>query len=503
MIASSPRTTILLVEDNQLDGLYLRRCLRRVALQPEVLLVPTVAAARAVLDERCVDFIFTDWDLPDGTGGQVVQAGLGCQPPVPTIVLTSQDDPRAASALRLGAQDFLQKGDVGVGALERALSHARDRGEWRARELETERLRSLSDRWSAMGRLAAGVAHELNNHLAAAMVGLEVLEESGALAEGEGAAVLEQVRRACEAAGQRCAELRAFTGRGLVRSLDVDLAAAVGLDPARPLRVRGDPDQLGELVGLLQEAVARFGRPQPTVGRSMVGGSSRADADLEWILPVDVDAAVWQVLEFRWEGEALPAGQVQDLFEPLRRSWGGPDAAEGLASAIGVVRGHGGGLAMAHSDGEGRLLLFLPGLGPPSRRPRLAPPAPAVPQSQGLRVVLIDDDDLVRSSLTMGLVRKGVEVTDFSSAPAALTHLETNDADVYIVDLRMPVMTGVEFLRRRRAAGDTTPAVVITGYSEDLPEVAELGPAELLFKPFGARALLDAMEGLRAGRSSA
>src|SRR6185437_11315834 len=78
--------------------------------------------------------------------------------------------------------------------------------------------------------------------------------------------------------------------------------------------------------------------------------------------------------------------------------------------------------------------------------------------SKAVQIVLIDDDDLFRQTLCLGLADEGYEVASFSGAPPALAYFAVGGhADVILLDWRMPGMNGLEVLRALRRSGNTTP----------------------------------------------
>jgi two-component system response regulator ChvI len=92
-----------------------------------------------------------------------------------------------------------------------------------------------------------------------------------------------------------------------------------------------------------------------------------------------------------------------------------------------------------------------------------------------VRIMIIDDNELFRESLGFILIDEGYEVTSFSSGAAALVHFAAGgSADVVLLEWRMPLMNGLEVLRSLRRAGNTTPAVVLTAFSDDIYEEAAL-----------------------------
>jgi two-component system response regulator ChvI len=91
------------------------------------------------------------------------------------------------------------------------------------------------------------------------------------------------------------------------------------------------------------------------------------------------------------------------------------------------------------------------------------------------RVLLVDDDDLFRESLGLNLIDEGYEVINFSSGPPVLNYFATGgQADVVLLDWRMPEMNGLEVLRALRRSGSTIPVIFLTMLSDDIYEEAAL-----------------------------
>ncbi len=96
---------------------------------------------------------------------------------------------------------------------------------------------------------------------------------------------------------------------------------------------------------------------------------------------------------------------------------------------------------------------------------------------EALRVLLLDDDPLFREALSTNLADERIEVSAFSDGRALLSFLESHnwqDYNALLLDLRMPVMSGIEVLHAMRAAGIQMPVVFLTTYSEEVYEQAAL-----------------------------
>jgi two-component system response regulator ChvI len=120
-------------------------------------------------------------------------------------------------------------------------------------------------------------------------------------------------------------------------------------------------------------------------------------------------------------------------------------------------------------------------------------------------LILVDDDDLFRESLTLNLIDEGYQVTSFGNGRDALAYLEAGGAaDVVLLDWRMPNLTGLEVLRRLRRAGITTPVIFLTVLSDDIHEQAafEGGAVDFIDKSRRLSILLKRLELIAAGMRS-
>jgi DNA-binding response OmpR family regulator len=115
-------------------------------------------------------------------------------------------------------------------------------------------------------------------------------------------------------------------------------------------------------------------------------------------------------------------------------------------------------------------------------------PAPSPPDSSASTILIVDDDEGVTQTFARMLRLEGFEVRTAASAETGLQEAATVRPDAIILDLRMPLLDGLGFLRRLRANAEQagTPVAIVTGdYFLDESVSAELRDlgAELRFKP--------------------
>jgi two-component system response regulator ChvI len=97
------------------------------------------------------------------------------------------------------------------------------------------------------------------------------------------------------------------------------------------------------------------------------------------------------------------------------------------------------------------------------------------PAADEIRLLLVDDDDFFRESLGLNLLDEGFLVTSFSNGADALSFFENGgEAEVLLLDWRMPGLDGLEVLRQLRRRNVQIPVIFLTALSDDIYEEAAL-----------------------------
>lgn len=108
-----------------------------------------------------------------------------------------------------------------------------------------------------------------------------------------------------------------------------------------------------------------------------------------------------------------------------------------------------------------------------------------------MRVLVIEDDDSLRTALRRALVLGGFEVEIAADGEEGLVKAESGVGDVIVLDLGLPLLDGTEICRRLRASGDRTPILMLTARDaiEDRVAGLEAGADDYLVKPYDVREL--------------
>src|SRR5208283_5745700 len=112
------------------------------------------------------------------------------------------------------------------------------------------------------------------------------------------------------------------------------------------------------------------------------------------------------------------------------------------------------------------------------------------------RVLIIDDEDIVRVSCRRILVPEGYEVETTKSAAEGFDILAEGDIDVVVTDLKMPQIDGMQVVKKVKEEWPDTEVIMITGYQtiSTAVEAIKLGAFDYIEKPFIPSALVEAVD---------
>jgi len=108
-----------------------------------------------------------------------------------------------------------------------------------------------------------------------------------------------------------------------------------------------------------------------------------------------------------------------------------------------------------------------------------------------IRVLVVEDEQSYRDPLTYLLRREGFEVAEAATGPEALTEFDRTGADIVLLDLMLPGLSGTEVCRRIRATS-SVPVIMVTAKDAEIDKVVglELGADDYVTKPYSSRELV-------------
>ncbi len=494
---------ILIVEDNAGDADLVAEHFEDSYLDVELLVTPRLSSATAILREEPIDCVLLDLGLPDVRGTETVVRLREVAPDVPVVVLTGFDDAAiAGSCVRLGAQEYLEKGQLSP----RSLAQAVELAMLRVSESRVRRELLQNDRLRSIGLLAAGIAHEVNNPLTVLHMNLQALQDwvTRQARDQSFRDIIEPILVDCQDGADRIARivgrLNAFARADEEQPrtvLDVEQTihdavrltthqwrghCELELDIQSLPKVFGYPGQLTQvLVNLLLNAAQAIG----PVGRGLIRIETRMRDQMVEIQVID-------------DGPGMPPAVLRRVFDPFYttkdRSQG---TGLGLALCQGIIKGHGGSLTAVSTPGDGSTFTITL---PPSDRDVTHEDARKRSIHPPRRRVLVVDDELPILKAVSRLLRNHHDVTVAQGGRAALDILSQGvDFDVVLCDHAMPDLDGSQvyrWLMTHRPSLVNRFVVMSGGVTEDvastLSDVFQLG------KPFQLTTLIEMIEEVAA-----
>jgi PAS domain S-box-containing protein len=460
------------------------------------------------------------WPFPQrlarGGLGALVVAPLLVKDTVFGVLVAAR---RAVNSFSSGECEFLKQVSEHVALathqaqLYRALQQAyEDLQQTQQAVIQQERLRVL-------GQMASGITHDMNNALLPVALYTETLLEREPHLSARTRAYLTTIQRTMDDATATLARLREFSRQRephqtlapvhvnhltqqaveLTRARWRDIAQQRGnaitivtaLTPDLPVIMGVESEIRDALINLIFNAVDAMPdsgtltlRTHTTTGASETGEGAMLSR-------VHVDVAD--------TGTGMSAETQRRCLEPFFTTKGERGTGLGLAMVYGMVQRHSADLAIESAPGQGTTVrLSFPARTPASTGPPQPVAAPAAPAR--LRVLIIDDDPLVRQVLRDTLAAEGHAVEAADGGQAGIEVFRQAQARgepfaVVITDLGMPAMDGRQVASAVKTAAPSTPVVLLTGWGQRMAAEGEMPPSVdyILGKPPTLRELREVL----------
>jgi len=380
------------------------------------------------------------------------------------------------------------------------------------------------ERIESLGTLAGGIAHDFNNSLAAVQLSTEMalleMDESSGSAKAHLERVLKAVSRA----------------KGLIRQIIT--FSRQREEPRKPLRLRAVIEGGMELIRASLPAMIEIVTDLEESGDYVLADASqihqvllnlsvnaahamrnrggRLEVRLRAVVVDEaLSAAEPRLVPGRYvcltvadAGEGMSPDVLDKIFDPFFTTKArGEGTGLGLSVVHGIIRSHGGHIAVESEVGRGSVFsVFLPAVRPRAedRGPEDVEPHPGVLKGAGERVLLVEDDEGQLQSVVALLQRIGYRVTAMTDSVEALSRLKAEPFafDILVSDQTMAKMTGDTLAKTAMKIRPGLPVILCTGYSEqvDRERASNLGVRKLLYKPFTLAEISQAIREALAGR---
>ncbi len=398
--------------------------------------------------------------------------------------------------------------------------------------LETTERRTLenqinqSQKMDMVGQLAGGIAHDFNNVLSAIMMANDFLLNAHKPTDPSFQDIM-QIKQNATRAATLVRQLLAFSRRQTLRPQVLDLGDALSDLTMLLRRLIGEKVKLDLVHGRdlwpVKVDVSQFEQvivnlavnardAMPDGGKLTVRTLNVTSEDAARLSYKGMPAADYVRIEVADTGTGIPAEIVDKIFEPFFSTKEvGKGTGLGLSTVYGIVKQTGGFVYVDSEPGKGTSFhIFLPRHRP--EQDTLPEPAAAAAQAkepaagskprvdltgQGT-ILLVEDEEGLRSLNARGLRSRGYSVIEASNGIEALEALEEKDGaiDLVVSDVVMPEMDGPTLLKSMRERNPNLKIIFVSGYAEDafeksLPENQQFA---FLPKPFTLSQLVAAVK---------
>ena len=409
-----------------------------------------------------------------------------------------------------------------------------DRVRIRTRELEqsNDALRHAQqaliqqERLRALGQMASGIAHDINNAISPISLYTEAMLERETTLSNRARGYLTTIQRAVDDVAQTVGRMREFYRpreqelqladielNPLVQQV-VDLTRARWNDLARQrgvvielecelandlMTIRGAENEIRDaLTNVIFNAVDAL----PRGGKISI--RTRADSAA---LPHGGSEPCAH-LEVTDSGTGMDEETRRRCVEPFFTTKGDRGTGLGLAMVYGMAKRHGAGLEVESAVGQGTTIRIAFRSGTQAASSTRRAPSPLF-ATRSLRVLLVDDDPSLLESLRTALEDEGHKVATASGGQSGIDAFRESQKahrlfDIVITDLGMPYVDGRQVVASIRSMSPGTPIILLTGWGQQVANEAEQAPQvdRLLGKPPRIRELRSALAELTGRRAT-
>ena len=501
---------LLIIDDEPSNVRLLERVVEKFGC-PTVRSTTDPREALALFFEFEPDLVLLDLHMPHLDGFAVLEqlkAAVGVDEYLPILVLTADVTVETKRrALTAGAHDLLTKPldnfEVVLrikNLLENRFLHRElQRQNLALEEQVQERTAQLEDtltqlrsaqehvvkqeRLRALGMMAGGIAHDFNNALTMILgYGELLLTSSHGVVSPRDSEYLHYIVAAAQDATHVVSRLREFyrpAGEGEIRvSVDLNALAEQAISLTQPrwkgkclaqgiqINVEVDTQEIPGILGnaaelreVLTNLIFNAVDAMPDGGTITVSTALRDNG---------VMLAVCDT------GCGMTEEERQRCLEPFFTTKGESGTGLGLAVVYGIVQRHGGTIEITSEKGVGSTFAII--LPPNDINVAHGPDAFVEKPDRALRILVVDDQEIISDLLAEHLKCDGHEVATAINATEAVALFQSSAFDLVITDQSMPGMNGEQLARAIAEESASTPIILLTGFGEEISAAGTLAP---------------------------
>ena len=502
---------VLFVDDSEKDVFLLLRQLRKSGFEPQHKRVEDAASLRTILQSEEWQIVISDFHMSDFDGLMALQIFKEAGLDIPFILVSAVvGEETAVLAMKQGAHDYVMKSNLTrlIPVVQRELREAEMRVQQRRTQLalqqREEQLRQ-SQKMEAIGRLAAGAAHDFKNVLTVILGQSQLLMREKDLSASQ-RSKLEQIQNATDKACSLIVRLLAFSRKQELKPQALNLGTAVSamkpmltplLGNSIQLVVRPEPNlglcevDANSLEQVIVNLVINARDAMPNGGTITVGTANLAVINENAIHHAGVPQGDYILLTVTDSGTGMTEETRKHLFEPFfTTKESGKGTGLGLSTCYGTIHQSGGHIVVHSELGKGSSFgIYLPRIKSPAvnqstdtdpavtgKRQEEAPleaptPTSSDPSGSSGTVLLAEDELVIRELMASVLRDMGCTVLEAGNGEQALRILENSNGqgiDLLLTDIVMPVMGGKELAYKVGSRFPATKILFCSAYPEKL-----------------------------------
>ncbi len=391
---------------------------------------------------------------------------------------------------------------------EAAMLYVVDATEQKALEVQY----AQSSKMEAVGKLAGGIAHDFNNVLTAIIGYSDLLLQTHAMSDPAYKDIT-NIQQSAYRAASMVRQLLSFSRRQTLQAESLLLDEVITENTAMlrtslgekiTLKIQPSRDlwyakvDKGEFARVILNLTVNAKDAMPDGGVLSIKTRNVTERESQKLGREGMPVGEYVAVEVSDTGTGMPAEVLEKIFEPFFTTKGvGKGTGLGLSTVYGIVKQSGGFIYADSAPGRGTtfqvfLPRYIPDLEEDEPQVALAPPAPvkdsvaakAADLTGYGRVLLVEDEDVVRSFAVRALTRQGYDVLEASDGQEALDIVaeHNGEIDIVVTDVVMPEMDGPTMFRELRKTNPSIKVIFVSGYPNEAFRET-LGSEEVAFLP--------------------
>jgi nitrogen-specific signal transduction histidine kinase/ActR/RegA family two-component response regulator len=378
------------------------------------------------------------------------------------------------------------KGDVSTIAILKDITEKK--------KMEEELFRA--EKLGAIAEMASGVAHDFNNALAAILGNTQLLLYTAK--DEETKETLQTIAKVAQDSAHTVRRLQDFTKKRVpqeLSSVDVNAVIKDAIEITKPkwkdeAQSKGVPIDIvstfeeippvagndSELRGVLTNMILNAIEAMPEGGKIEISTSKKKGG---------------VIIQISDTGIGIAEEVKKKIFEPFFTTKPFTNTGLGLSMSYGIVKRFGGEIEVVSEQGYGTTFTIILPVRETEKKQAISPQM--IKQGRQARILVIDDEEVVRSVLSRTLANVNHQVTLAADGEKGVQLFKEGTFDIVLTDLGMPGMSGWEVCRMIKKISPDTPVGMITGWGAEMSQskMDEYGLDFLIPKPFDLNQILN------------